>query len=63
MGEDVGGVLSGGGEEEDFDDDPGVEISVFWTEGFSGNKLAEGMQQRRMEFGFKLLSFFWCFVE
>ena len=62
MGEDVRGVLSGGGE-EDFDDDPGVETSVFWTEGFSGNKLAEGMQQRRMEFGYKLLSFFWCFVE
>ena len=62
MGEDVGGVLSGGGE-EDFDDDPGVEISAIGTEGFSGNKLAEGMQQRRLEFGFKLLSFFWCFAE
>ena len=63
MGEDVRGVLSGGGEEEDFDDDPGVEISAIGTEGFSGNKLAEGIQQRRLEFGFNLLSFFWCFVE
>ena len=63
MGEEVGGVPSGGGEEEGFDELPGVEISVFWTEGFSGNKLAEGMQQRRLEFGFKLLSFFWCFAE
>ena len=63
MGEEVGGVPSGGGVEEGFDELRGVEISVFWTEGFSGNKLAEGMQQRRLEFGFKLLSFFWCFAE